>query len=198
VRLCPPAIMMQIALLLAPSLASAQTPSPTPPPAIMPDAYHAEHVTHRIVPGLPEQVRDWLEGKQIIAFFPKTDKLPAIAKVEVLTPKWFETGSRRHVTFVDGNTVDERVMVYDSRIFQYQIWGFTNLSRFTIDYIVGAFEYRAETPETTRVTWTYRIKPLWGLLTWPVDSFLKGTFVPIMEGAMTNMAAARLEEAGRP
>ena len=110
----------------------------------------------------------------------------------MLTPEWFKTGGQRRVTFVDKTTVDERVIAYElPRTFRYQIWGFTSAARFTVDYIVGEFAYTAETADTTRVTWTYRIKPTWRVLSWPVSRFLDGTFKPIMEGAMDNMAAAR-------
>jgi hypothetical protein len=195
-RIHPPALAMQMAIMLTPAATLANPPASEAPP-LVPAAYHSEHVTTRIVPGKPEQVKAWLEGRQIISFFPKDGKLPAIAKVEVLTPKWFETGGRRRVTFADGNTVNERVLVHDKSRFQYQIWGFTSAARFTVSYIDGAFDYRGEGPEQTRVTWTYRIKPRWSLLAWPVDSFLSGTFVPVMEHAMTAMADARRTDASK-
>ncbi len=197
-RLRPPVLARQRALLCATHLlalsavtASAQTQQPAPPP-VEPEAWHAEHVTHRIVAGRPDEVRAWLESRQIISFFPKTDKLPAIKKVEVLTPEWFKTGGRRRVTFVDGTTVEERVLAYEKpKTFRYQIWGFTSAARFTVDYIVGEFNYAEAGPGKTRITWTYRIKPKWSLLSSPVSSFLNDTFKPIMEGAMDNVAAGR-------
>jgi hypothetical protein len=179
-------------LFLVLSVALAEAQSLSAPPPIVPDAWHAEHVTYRVVPGRPGDVRAWLESRQIISFFPKTDKLPAITKVEVLTPEWFKTGGQRRVTFADGTSVSERVVAYEKpKTFRYQIWGFTSAARFTVDYIVGEFAYTEEAPDKTRITWTYRIKPKYPLLSWPVSSFLNGTFKPIMEGAMDNVAAAR-------
>jgi Polyketide cyclase / dehydrase and lipid transport len=199
----PPALAIQMVIVIAgPALlpASARGQSPTAestPPVIDDAAHHATYITHRIVPGKPDDVRQWLEGKQIIAFFPKSEKIPSVTKVDVLTPKWFEPGGRRRATLNDGSTVEERVIAYDATKFRYQIWGFTSSARFTVSYIVGEFSYAAETPALTRVTWAYKIRPKWSLLSWPVDSFLSGTFAPHMELTMTNMAQARAKMAGQ-
>lgn len=69
-------------------------------------------------------------------------------------------GARRLVCLTDGSMAVEEVLLTESNgesnRFRYVVWNYTNPKFRDVSYAVGEFIRTQPTPDTTRVSWTYR------------------------------------------
>lgn len=124
----------------------------------------------------------------ITDFLEPTDRIPAIASIEVLKAPWGEPGSVRRVNFVTGGTVLERVLTSTDEEFTYQIWDLQTDSGSFINHIYG--EFRVRTAEDgAEIVWRYNIAPNVFFARPFIRRFLTNDFEPFMEGGIAGLEA---------
>lgn len=162
------AILLPFVLVLAGCAATAVGEAPgtpptvqraTPRPAIAPDD-DLRIARREIVVDVPiDRFVPWLRAAELATILKGTDRIPAVARTELLTPSWSGPGTRRRVVLTDGSTaLEEWVADELPERFEYVVWNYTSDAASYVAYGVGRFHLAAEGART-RVTWTYGFAP---------------------------------------
>lgn len=158
----------------------------TPPP--LGGAYVTNTET-ALLSGDVESVREFMEDPGLTSFLEPTDRIPAIANIEILEGDWYTPGSVRRVDLEGGGFVIERIVDRDDTMFSYQIWNISTLSGRFIDHIYGEISYDT-VPGGTEVVWSYNVKPRYGFARGMVTSYVEDDFAPFMAAGLSAMAEA--------
>jgi hypothetical protein len=88
-----------------------------------------------------------------------TSAVPGVVRTELLNGSWSKPGDRRRVTFADGNSALEEI-VMDRRpdFLQYEVWNLTNDTGRYITYALSEFEL-SDSGQGTHIRWTYSFQP---------------------------------------
>ncbi len=186
------AILICAALLQACAIQPPKTaPGLSDPPAMVQDEYYVTHQVSRTVNWDRVSVRRWLEKEQLITFFPKDMELPSVVGQTPMRGNWGENGAIRRVELNDGHFAFDHIL--NNRypdVFQYQVYGFTNLAGRISEYVYAEIKYEETKPNVTEIVWTYRMRPKSSLTKPVVQFFITRRLAPYMEAGMTNMARA--------
>ncbi|MGR3514247.1 MAG: SRPBCC family protein [Paracoccaceae bacterium] len=177
-----------LAVLTASATFATASQLPAPPDLAKPGKYQSNEEVLRLDAPPREAWAFWMETN-ITDLLEPTDRIPAIASIDVIRGPWGEPGSVRRVTFDDGGSALERVLTATATEFTYQIWNIETGSGRFIDYIYGEMRARPA-GDGTEIVWRYNIKPSVFFARPFIRSFLNNDFAPFMEGGMIGVAAA--------
>ncbi len=165
---------------------------PTVPPAYdgtapeLKDGPYAVYETERLFNAPLEPLRRFIEdGNKIVAAMEETENIKKPVDVVVLSGTWPEEGSVRRLEFSDGHYTLERVLKNDfPTLFRYQVWNFTAASGKHLDYAMGQQSWDVISEGTSKLTWTYKLRPNAGFKRPIVQRFVKTDMKPLMENAL--------------
>jgi hypothetical protein len=155
-----------IILTTAPAVAMAQLCVPpsgfkdTPHPAVAPVNQLVSHTEEVIIDQPLDVVLKESERKSLNQAIRKSDSLPGVSGIYVLSNGDFgQPGSRRLVCLTDGSTTEEQVLQKDrsrsTAEFRYVVWNYTTEKARPILYGVGDFVWTDLGNGRTHVRWTY-------------------------------------------
>ncbi|RED13191.1 SRPBCC family protein [Pontivivens insulae] len=142
----------------APTAPPATPPEPTPPPAPATEGL-IEIDLVETYPLSRADLRTFMEENPITAFFEPSDDIAPVIGLEILSGTWPEPGTVRRVALADGHYVIERILENEPALFRYQIWVFTNDVGRGVEQIIGTQRFVEVDESTTRLEWTYALKP---------------------------------------
>ncbi|MEL7540234.1 MAG: SRPBCC family protein, partial [Pseudomonadota bacterium] len=152
--------------------------------------------TERIFNAPLESLRAFIEdGNKIIAAMEETDNIKKPVDTVVVHGIWPEEGAVRRLEFSDGHYTLERVLENDHpTLFRYQVWDFTAAAGNNLDYAVGQQAWEARPDGTSKLTWTYSLKPNAGYKRFFVQRFVNNDMRPLMDNAL-DVVKAQADEA---
>ena len=184
------------------------TPDTQPAPAIDAAANYASHTVVREFPMDRVTLMEWMRpsgfqsedpngfGRIVLAMEP-TDAITPPVEATYFTGQWPEAGAVRRIGFPDGHVALERVLTNDlPASFTYQTWGYTTKAGRNIDYVLGEQIFDELPDGTTRMTWTYSLKPTQGWKRRFVQGFVDSDVGPFLEQAMDVVVADALGNFG--
>ncbi len=186
-------LLAPIALSVALAACSgAAEPPAVPPsdvsafPAVAEAGYASTTVTGVYPMGLAE-TRAWIaDGNKIVAEMEPTENIAKPSDIVYLTGDWPEPGATRRVEMTDGHFALERVLSNTADTFEYQIWGLTSAAGRNVDHVHGIQAFDALDDGTTRLTWTYKVKPNAGFKRPFVQRFVDKDVTPFLSQALEN------------
>lgn len=192
-------LTLTMAILVTAACSDAAPPA-TPPsymqsPPAMVEKGHASYVAARVFPVPASTTRSWIAEGRMLTLLESTDNVSKPTGYEVIQGTWPKVGSVRRMKQIDGHYLAERVLKNTDTLFAYQIYGFTGPASNSIRYGRGKFEVTPVNEKSSKLTWTYQLKPRNPVLGIFVDRFVKNDFGPFMEGGMDAMAEMAEKEA---
>lgn len=197
-----PSLIAVAAPALVLAACSSTSSPPSEPPAYTgtaPDITGGEYAiyeTERIFNAPLESLRAFIEdGNKIIAAMEETDNIKKPVDTVVVHGIWPEEGAVRRLEFSDGHYTLERVLENDHpTLFRYQVWDFTAAAGNNLDYAVGQQAWEARPDGTSKLTWTYSLKPNAGYKRFFVQRFVNNDMRPLMDNAL-DVVKAQADEA---
>lgn len=179
---------------------SSAPPPSTPPlyaeaPPVMTDSGHATYVAERTFPVPAMTTRTWIDEGLMLTLLQSTENIAKPAGYDLIKGTWPEVGSVRRMRQVDGHYLAETVLENTETLFAYQIYGMTGPAGNSIRYGRGKFEVISIDRTTSKLRWTYQLKPRNPIVGIFVNRFVQNDFGPFMEGGMDAMAELAEKEA---
>ncbi|MDX8347284.1 SRPBCC family protein [Cognatiyoonia sp. IB215446] len=165
-----------------------------PQPDLARDSLYQSNVISVTLDGTMADVRAFMAANPLTDFLEPAGDIPRITGVVELDGTWGDPGALRRVDLDGGYWAHERVLTNDEDEFTYQIWDITTSSGRFIDHIYGEIRM-TETPEGTKVTWSYNVKPRFFFARPSIRGYLNNDFAPFMETGLRGFAAAYAERA---
>jgi hypothetical protein len=187
----PPRVVVSIAFITLAGCAGTTQPPKEPPsftgaaPEITGGKY-AVYQTERTFNAPLEPLRAFIEdGNKIVAAMEETDNIKKPIETVVLYGHWPEEGAVRRLEFSDGHYTLERVLENDHpTLFRYQVWDFTAAAGNNLEYALGEQSWEALPDGTSKLTWTYSLKPNAGYKRFFVQRFVNNDMRPLMDNAL--------------
>lgn len=183
--------------ILAVSACAGNVAPPSTPPEYMgtaPDVSggkYAVNKTERVFDAPLEPLRAFVtDGNRIVEAMEETDNIRKPVDLVILSGTWPEEGAVRRLEFSDGHYTLERVLENDyPTLFRYQVWNFTSSAGKNLEYGLGEQVWTSLPDGTTKLSWTYSLKPNAGHKRFFVQRFLNNDLRPLMDNALDKVKA---------
>ena len=152
---------------------------------------YAVYETERVFQAPLESLREYIaDGNKIVSAMEETDNIKKPIDVVVLSGTWPEQDAVRRLEFSDGHYTLERVLENNfPGAFRYQVWNFTAAAGNNLDYALGEQTWTSLPDGTTKLTWTYSLKPNAGYKRFFVQRFVDNDMRPLMDNALDTVKA---------
>jgi hypothetical protein len=160
----------------------------TPAPAFE-EGYHAKHIAEVEVKSMAAKVRQLLDQGLMMEVLVSSERVKKPQTATIVSGQWPQVGAVRWVQQEDGNFVYERVIEANATGFSYQIWGMTAPAGRFVDYGRASFVVVPLTENTSKLTWTYELRPKSLLVRPIIDRFVSKDFSAFMEAGVLQFAA---------